>query len=225
MKKPVLLLAFGLSCFLAAGVGTSAQVGPASHATTSTDTGHWLAQNYDLVIDRLMPLESSDADFLRRDKWAFTFRIMPSPDSEPEFWCALVRTYEGQARLEVVIPRGPSVVTQLIHLHTQHPESSAQQLADMIRVDRVRVTCLDPRQIETISRTLEDIRHSTIMSDALLMDPSGYQFYSEARSGDLRMSLQAPASGGTHSDEPLIRWAEDARARIMGCLSAAQPSH
>lgn len=193
----------------------SAQAMPQAQQIESVeDAGvhRWALENYQNVLDSLLPTPSFDPANFRRDiKWMVTVRVLPPPEQR-EYRLSLYRLYTGKVESIVITVKGSSIFSQMQALKRQNPDASEEAISRLIAREERHISESDLPELLRLAKDFESLKMSPVVRDELVLHATRYEIWSESQFGNrLQVVLEGAGSEAKEQPCPLLGWAEDFR--------------
>jgi hypothetical protein len=178
----------------------------------------WAVSQYDEVSKYVFEPPMSPNGLALTTSWVATARIRPSYDIDPEIQFSVSKSANKEVQARLTKLQAP-LRLQLQDLYAQHRDLSPEELARLIRVDRLLVTKKECSTLDKIAAAFERLHPPIALENALVLDPRQYQLWLDAGSQQVYMNLLGASSG--ESRYPVIVWIEEARRQLEQALKKA----
>jgi hypothetical protein len=178
----------------------------------------WLLENYPNVRDAVLQkgCPSSGKTQSEPPRWEVCFRILPPFESDSEYEVDLKKYYDGKIYANIILPKGPSVQTQLLKLHRDHPDISWDKLTGLISTETFTGSEKDSSALRDLATEFENIRVSPVMPDVVWPDRTKYEIQSTSYWGmEVIFTLYGPDTPSPNPKDPLVKWAESAKNLLI----------
>ena len=164
-----------------------------------SDAHNWALGHQERVREAVLPMDVR-LDVTAKDlKWGVRLLITPAFEAESAY--TLLMAFDGGITASATTLSGGSVLTQL------------KGLPALIKRATREFTGQQCPALKRAAQAFEQLRIPASLAGALQMDATGYQLFSEGRSGTLRLSIAAP------DPAPIVAWAERLRKSVAVCTA------
>jgi hypothetical protein len=182
----------------------------------------WVKQNYETVLNRLLPPGSPyEGGFPRDVRWSVTVRILPSL-GPPESRLSLTKRYDGTVAASIIAPSHASITEQMKNLRKEHPDIGIDEALKEISLSTAFVSSNEDSRLIAIAHDYESLRFAPALPDYLFNDATKYEFWSESLWGaQMQVTLFGAPFGRERQPHPLLTWAEKLRHVLESHISEA----
>jgi hypothetical protein len=169
----------------------------------------WVGNNYQAVINVLMPLEEA-VDWTQVE-FVVHGRITPAFFEEFQFTVALKRN--GQIEATAIVPEEGSIGDQLESLKQQYPHLSAKDIAEHVKLRTLGTSHAANHELRRLMIRLQQTNLNTASDPNLIcLDGTGYKMSAETSSR--KIVVEDGCYDGP--EPPLIHFAEEFRRILLG---------
>jgi hypothetical protein len=167
----------------------------------------WVNNHFASIFNQLMPIERDDLINIGFR----THRDLHTEVLEYSFLLTLdypANTITGVER----VANGISIYDQLMKLHRQNPNESADNLKKQIRINEKHFTQTKCPAIRALFFQFDKIRFHGPSIDLVLLHPLYYEIKSDVGAGNMHLVFVEP-------NQPLVKWSMRVKSALKVCAS------
>jgi hypothetical protein len=171
----------------------------------------WVEQNYEALVQRMLPERLDLKPFPNTARWIMVSEIHDAFESS-EYWFSIRTNYDGRVEASVRVPRGGSLARQMQKLRERMPDSNLESLSKMLQIDEYNIKDKELPELKRLAQDFQAIQISPVMPDLLIMDAYGYRFWCRSQYGqEMSAYLSGPGPNASKQPQLLVEWAERVR--------------
>ena len=166
----------------------------------------WATQNYQQAIDNVLPGRFVE-NIPREVEWIVTIRILPAWDEESSI--RLVHTWQGTTKVDFVVARKGSILSQMRCLKEKDPRTDLPATITRLDVERKTLAMAECPKLDELVHELEVTRFLAIPPNVLMVDATHYEFWIQnAYDGLVQVELTGPDVNAPGKIHELISWVD-----------------